>query len=150
MVQCRQRRLAVVTVEAAFVLPVAFFLILATVIGSMGIFRYQEVCYLAKEGARYASVRGTQYEQEVSGATAATADSIYNKAILPRVAVCDTANLSYSVSWSKSNSPYTVTSSFEKPVGNTVTVTVTYKWMPELYLIGPITLKASSTMPMSY
>ena len=38
----------------------------------------------------------------------------------------------------------------EKPVANTVTVTVHYTWFPELYLVGPITLTSTSTMPMSY
>jgi hypothetical protein len=35
-------------------------------------------------------------------------------------------------------------------VGNTVTVTVTYQWFPELYLVGPIVLTNSSTVPMAY
>ncbi len=48
-------------VEAAFVYPITFFLILAMVIGSMGIFRYQECSFLARLGARYGSVHGGNY-----------------------------------------------------------------------------------------
>jgi hypothetical protein len=35
-------------------------------------------------------------------------------------------------------------------IQNYVTVTVTYNWMPELYLVGPLTLTSTSKMPMSY
>jgi len=149
MVCFRRRRQAVASVEAAIVFPVIIFLILAIVIGSMGIFRYQEVCFLTREGARYASVHGTDYQTEVKS-TAATADDVYNKGILPRVSTLDTSKLTYSVTWNKKNSPYTITSSYSKPTVNTVTVTLTYKWMPEMFLVGPITFSTSSTMPVTY
>jgi hypothetical protein len=29
-------------------------------------------------------------------------------------------------------------------------VTVTYPWIPDLYLVGPINLSSTATMPMSY
>jgi hypothetical protein len=48
-------------VEAALVYPITFFLILATVIGALGIFRYQECSFLARLGARYGSVHGDGY-----------------------------------------------------------------------------------------
>ena len=49
-----------------------------------------------------------------------------------------------------SNDPVVISSDYEKPVQNNVTVTVTYSWLPELYLVGPIMLKGSSTLPVSY
>ncbi len=150
MIVSRQPRRAVVSVEAAIIFPVVILLILGLIVGSLGIFRYQEVCYLAREGARYASVRGTDYKNEVSGATAATAQDVYDNAIKPRVMVLDPTKLSSSVSWDSSNAPYSMISNYEVPKNNTVTVTVTYQWLPELYIIGPITLTASSTLPMSY
>jgi hypothetical protein len=58
--------------------------------------------------------------------------------------------VSYAVSWDTSNYPVRVIADYEKPVFNTVTVTVTYSWLPELYLVGPITLRGKSTLPMSY
>jgi Flp pilus assembly protein TadG len=137
-------------VEMAIVVPVLLFLALSLVIGGMGIFRYQEMASLAREAARYASVRGTDYAKEVSGATAATPDDVYQNAIKPKLASLDPNLLTYSVTWNKTNSPATMASDYEAPVGNSVTVTVTYKWFPELYLIGPITLSSSSTVPMSY
>jgi hypothetical protein len=33
---------------------------------------------------------------------------------------------------------------------NVVTVTVSYQWTPQLYLVGPITLSSTAVMPMSY
>ena len=69
MVCSRRQRLAVVSVEAAFVFPVVIFLILAIVIGSMAVFRYQEVASLAREGSRYASLHGATYQQN-TGKTA--------------------------------------------------------------------------------
>ena len=61
----------------------------------------------------------------------------------------DTSKLNYSVTWNASNSPVNPTN-FETPSGNTVTVTVTYTWIPEWFFIGPFNLTSTSTMPMSY
>jgi Flp pilus assembly protein TadG len=136
-------------VEVTFVFPVVAFLILALFVGAAGIFRYQEVCYAAHEAARYASVRGTDYALETKR-PAATPQDVYDNGIRPRLMTLDPARVSYSVTWDKTNSPVRVATDYEKPVGNTVTVTVTYSWLPELYLVGPITLTGSSTLPVSH
>ena len=53
-------------------------------------------------------------------------------------------------------SPYSVwtdnstTPASNVEVDNMVIVTVTYPWIPELYLVGPINLTSTATMPMSY
>jgi Flp pilus assembly protein TadG len=144
-----RRRPAAALVEAAIVLPVTFFLLLGLIIGALGIFRYQEVAYLAREGARYAAVHGKKYEEEVKKPAATPAD-IYTNAILPRVVTLNRSHLSYSVTWDKSNAPYTVSNDYEKATTNTVSVTVTYQWFPELFLKGPYTLSSTSTLPMAY
>src|SRR5262249_53012338 len=123
-----RRRRGALTVETAFVLPVALFLLLALVVGAMGIFRYQETAWAAREGARYAAVRGAQYTSEVPGATAATPQDVYSNAILPSLISIDPSQVTYSVTWNANNMPYTVTTDPTKPQGNTVTVTVTYTW----------------------
>jgi Flp pilus assembly protein TadG len=143
------RRSAFAATESVLVLPTLFFLIIATVVGGYGIFRYQQIAMLAREGSRYASVHGRQYQQE-TGNSAATAQDVYNNAILPLATSLDLSHLTYSVSWNTSNMPYTVSTDYENPTGNTVTVTVNYKWFPEMYLAGPITLSSTSTVPMSY
>jgi Flp pilus assembly protein TadG len=144
------RRKAAVAVEAALVFPIVILLLLGLVVGGMGIFRYQEVAWLAREGARYASVRGTDYQRDVAGATAATAEDVANNAILPNIVCLDKSQLSTTVTWDQTNAPYSVTTDFAKPRGNTVSVSVTYTWLPELWLLGPITLSSTSTLPMAY
>jgi Flp pilus assembly protein TadG len=123
----------------AIVSSVAFLLLLGLIIGGMGVFRYQEVAALAREASRWASVHGAQYHQD-TGKTAATASDVYTNAIQPNLAALDPAKLSYSVTWNPDNQPF----------DSTVTVTVSYQWFPELYLVGPITLTSTSTTKMSY
>ena len=145
----RPRRSGFALTESVFVLPVLLFLIFSTVVGGYGIFRYQQIAMLAREGARYASVHGGQYQLE-TGNTAATPQDVYNNAITPFATNLDLSQMSYSVTWNANNMPYNVSNDYETPTGNTVTVKVSYNWIPELYLIGPITLSSTSTMPMSY
>jgi Flp pilus assembly protein TadG len=135
--------------ESLIVLPILVFLILSTVIGGYGVFRYQQIAMLAREAARYAAVHGGLYQQE-TGNPAATAQDVYNNAIAPYATSLDMTQLTYTVTWSSSNMPYTLSGDYEKPTGNTVTVTINYKWFPELYLMGPIPLTSTSTVPMSY
>jgi Flp pilus assembly protein TadG len=135
-------------VEAAVVYPVTFLLILGLVIGAMGMFRYQQVASAAREGARYASVHGGQYAKE-TGQPAASAADVYNNAIKPKAVGLDPQALSYQVAWSPDNWPSKATSSNGSAQGATVSVTVTYQWVPETFL-GGITLSSTSVMPMSY
>jgi len=144
-----QRRRGVTTVEFAIVCPIAFFLIFATIIGGLGVYRYQQVAALAREGARWAQVHGGQYEQE-TGNPAATPEDIYNEAILPRAVALDPDRLTYTVNWDVNNFPLAVHEDYETPIGNTVTVTVNYQWFPEMYLVGPYTLTSTSVAQMMY
>ncbi len=143
------RRSGFAATESVLVLPILLSIIFSTVIGGYGIFRYQQIAMLAREGARYASVHGGLYQQE-TGNAAATASDVYNNAIAPMATNLDMTQLSYTVTWNSNNMPYHISSDYETPTCNTVTVTVSYNWIPELYLVGPITLSSTSTMPMSY
>jgi Flp pilus assembly protein TadG len=145
----RRKRRGTTTVEFAVTCPIAFFLILATIVGAMGVFRYQQVAQLAREGARWASVHGGEYAEQ-TGNPAATPEDIYNQAILPFASTLDPSYLSYQVTWDRNNFPLWVDEDYERPTGNTVTVTVSYQWMPELILVGPIVLTSSSTSQMYY
>jgi Flp pilus assembly protein TadG len=136
-------------VEFAIVCPIAFFLIFATIIGAIGTLRYQQVATLAREGSRWACVRGGQYAEE-TGKPAATAADVYANAIEPRLVGLRPDNLSYEVTWDRDNWPLSVVSDYSHPIGNTVTVTVTYEWFPNLILAGPISLTSSSTAQMAY
>jgi len=131
------RRRGATVVEFAFVAPVFLVLVAGLIIGAIGVFRYQEVASLAREGARWASVHGDRY-QFATGNPAATPADVYNNAILPNAVALDPAQLSYSVTWTPDNRQW-----------STVSVTVTYQWLPEAFL-GGVTLKSTSTVPVSY
>jgi len=139
-------------VETAIVLPVVMMLTLGTCSTAMGVYYYQLVATLAREGARYASVHGTQYAAD-TGNPPATAADIYNNAILPMAVGLTPGNLTYSVSWPTGNSPTSYNPNSNppgEPVNNSVSVTVMYQWTPDLYITGPLYLTSTSVMPMSF
>jgi len=146
-----QRRLGATVVECAFVYPVLFLLVLGMMVGASGIFRYSQMASLAREGARYAVVHGGQYAQE-NNTTVPTPDQIFNNVIAPMAVGFDTTQMGYSITYNTTSWPYhtTVDSNGNVvPIQNTVTVTLTYQWVPEAFL-GGVTLSATSVMPMSY
>jgi Flp pilus assembly protein TadG len=146
-----RRRSGATVVECAFVYPALFLLVLGMLVGAAGVFRYSQLASLAREGARYASVHGGQYAQEMN-VPAPTPDQIFNNVIAPMAAGLDTTQMAYSITYNTTNWPYhTVLDANNNvvPVQNTVTVTLTYQWVPEAYL-GGITLSSTSVMPMSY
>src|SRR5262249_41753286 len=98
-----QRR-GITMVESAIVLTTMLALLIGLIVGALGIFRYQQVAACAREGARYASVHGAQYQKE-TGRAAATAADIYNNAILPMALGLDASQLNYTVTWNTSNAP---------------------------------------------
>jgi hypothetical protein len=138
-------------VECACVYPAVFLVVLGLLVGAAGMFRYSQLASLAREAARYASVHGGQYAQEMKATAPAPAD-IYNNVVLPRAEGFDTSQLNYSVTYNNTNTPYhTILDANNNviPVQNTVTVTLTYQWVPEAFL-GGVTLSSTSVMPMSY
>jgi Flp pilus assembly protein TadG len=146
----RPSRPAATTVEFAVVGPLTLMLLMGLLVGGMGVFRYQQVAFLSREASRWAAVHGAQYAQE-TGQPAATADDVYQKAVLPRATAIDPSRLGGSVTWNSSNAQYrTITvNGVDKKVANTVSVTVSYQWIPE-YFWGGITLTSTSVAPMSY
>lgn len=143
------RRPAAATVEMAVVLPILFLLLFGLILGSIGVFRYHQVAQLAREGSRYAAVRGATYARE-NNKPAATASDVYEQAIRPRATNMDPAKLTYSVVWDKDNRQYhtVIVNDEVKPVTNNVSVTVEYKW--DAFLFGPVTLRSTSVSSMHY
>jgi Flp pilus assembly protein TadG len=137
-------------VEFAVVASLTAVILLGLLIGGLGIFRYQQVARLARDGSRWASVHGTQYAHDTKN-TAATAQDVYNQVIAPNATGLDLSQLTYSVTWDTDNSPsHTATVNGQQvSVANTVTVTVTYNWIPEA-LLGRVTLSSTSESVMSY
>lgn len=137
------------TVECAIVLPVTLFLMLFLVVGAMGVFRHQEVSTLAREGARYASTHGHQYRKDTN-LSLGTADDwrtdIYNNGIKPKMVDLTESKLAATITWPDViNQP----GKSDNWPGSKVDVTVTYDWIPELFGIGPIQLKSTSSMPIT-
>jgi Flp pilus assembly protein TadG len=132
----RPNRRGVAVVEAAIVLPIVIFMLLAIVLGASLVFTQQEVATLAREGTRYASVRGADYAL-FTGNSPATADDVYNNGILPRMMTLDQSRVSYSVSWDTDNRP-----------GNTVIVTLNYTWSAPI--LGDVSLSSTSKAIVAY
>ena len=146
-----QRRSGATLVECAVVYPVVFLLFLGRLVGAAGIFRYSQLASQSREAARYASVHGGQYAKEMK-VTAPTPADIYNNVVLPMAEGLDTSQLNYSITYNTSNWPFHTTLDANNnviPIQNTVTVTLTYQWLPEAFL-GGVTLSSTSVMPMSY
>jgi len=146
----QKSRRAATTVEAAAVYPIVFLFTIGFVVGVMGVFRYQEVATLSREACRYAAVHGTNYAKDAGVAAPSTTD-IYNTVIVPRAVTLDTTRLNYAITYNTTNAPYhtVITNGEANYVYNTVTVVVTYQWIPEVYL-GGVTLSSSSSMHMCY
>jgi hypothetical protein len=142
-------RRAATVLECAIILPVTFFLMFGLVVGAMGVFRYSEVCTLARDAARYGSTHGHQYRVDAGlpiGTFTDWSSDIYNNAIQPNIVALDPSQLSYQVSYPD------VINQPGKPdnwPGSQVTVTVSYQWFPEMYLVGPFTLTSTSSMPIT-
>ncbi len=160
------RRGVAQVIETAIILTLVMMLTLGTCSTAMGVYYYQLVATLAREGARYASVHGGQYFQDTGNSV--TADQITTNAIMPMAVGLNLNNLTYQVQWgtavsgswvwtdwvSSSTSPPTSpnpnSTTPAEPLYNGVQVTVTYQWTPDLYITGPLSLTSTSVMPMSY
>jgi len=74
--------------------PVLFLLVLAIILLGLSVFRYQQVSHISREASRWASVHGAKYAQE-NNTTAATAQDIFDNAVLPHAAGMDTQGMTY-------------------------------------------------------
>lgn len=128
-----KRRRGAITLEMAVAAPLVFTMIMGMVIGAIGVFHFQQVATLAREGARYASVRGPDYQSRMK-VSAPTADEVFQKAMLPLCASLDQDQLEYTVTW---DADQTV-----------VTVKITYSWVPPAFW-SPIKLRSTSVMLVS-
>ncbi len=128
-----RRRRGVIMVESAVVYTVTLMLVLGTIVMGLGIFRYQQVAALAREGSRWAAVHGPKYSSEQNQATITQTD-VFNNAIKSKAVLMDTTALTFS--------------NFSMTSGN-ATVSLTYKWTPEAFF-APITMKSTSVTPILY
>jgi Flp pilus assembly protein TadG len=121
-------------VECAAVYPVAILLLMGTIIVGLGVFRFQQLQFLARQGARYASVHGPTYASESNQSVATTSTVL---AYVQGLAVnLDGLNCT-AVTYSATTMPCTVS------------VTLTYTWNPGP-LFSSMTWTVTSTMPVTY
>jgi hypothetical protein len=144
----QRRRTASTLAESAIAHAVVVLLTVMVVVVALGVFAYQMVGELAREGARWASVHGGQYAVDTGNAVA-TQSTIQSTAVIPKAVGLDASQLSVSsASW---DDPA------EMPIylrngavtRNYVSVTVQYNWVPAAYF-SSMTLSSTSTMPMQY
>ncbi len=139
---CRRRdRRGVTAVEAAVVYPLTMLLLIGTIVLGLGVFRYEQLQAVAREGARYASVHGPTYASE-SGQAYATSSTVLAYVKPLTVGLQSSTDLGCTVTWNPSP-PTTSTVS-------TVTVQLTYTWVPEGVFKSSSTMTVSSTMPVVY
>ena len=129
----RRRRRGIILLECSFAYSVVFLLTLGTIVVGFGVFRYQEMAWLAQEGARWAAVHGPKYQSE-QGQPMATNSTVMSNAIAPRMVILTPGSLNCNLA----------------PMSSGVaTVTLTFTWIPEAYL-GSVTLTATASMPITY
>ena len=109
------RRSGAALVEAAFVVPVLLLLLYGLFCGALMVLTVDEVDAAAREGARWASVRGNSYQfnTKLPAATAADVDAH----VKTQGVTLDRAKITTTTTWDLSNRP-----------GNYVTVEVKYQW----------------------
>src|SRR5690348_8097224 len=130
-VRSRQRgRRGAAVVEFALVSSLLSFLLLGMVVFALGVLRYQQVSWLAREGARWAAVHVAQYAKD-TGATAAKGSDVFSQAIVPRAVALDPSLLTCTVTWNKDNRIFDYNPFTGVSTGNAVTVTLGYRWTPE-------------------
>ncbi len=120
--------------ECALVYPVTMLLLIGTIVGGVGVFNYQQLQFLAREGSRYASVHGPTYASE-NGQSMATTSTVLTEVQSLSVGLkgLNCTNVTYSAA----------------TLPCTVSVTLTYTWTPA-GVFGVMTWNATSTMPVTY
>lgn len=91
------------------------------------------------------------YTVDTSATTSSWIHDIYQNAISPNIVSLDPSYVTVQVGWPPvTNTAGTVVqNSPDSFPGSKVFVTVTYKWFPEVYLVGPFNLTTTSSMPIT-
>jgi Flp pilus assembly protein TadG len=121
-------------VEVAFVGPVALLLIIGIIIVGIGVYRFQQVSTLAREGVRWASMRGPKYEKQTHSPQI-SANDVYDKAISPMLGSAGSkSDFNVELEWG--------------PNRGSVIVTVSYPWQPQAFL-KPVELRSRAEAPVA-
>ena len=121
-------------VESALVYSVLLIMVIGTMVMGLGIFRYQQIAALAREGSRWASVHGPTYQTDHK-ATAPT-DQDVKTAILARSVILDSSALQCDLDQTQLQA-------------GVASVVLTYTWTPEAFF-APIKMTSKAVMPVTY
>jgi hypothetical protein len=136
-------------VEAAFVLPIALFIMIALIVGALGVFRYQETAYLAREGARYLSTHGANFRKDAGwsvGTPALWTSDMMTNCINKEAVILDPAQLTVTVSWPPVAA---LPAQSDNWPGSKVKVTVQYNWLPETTKFPAATFTSVAEQPIT-
>ena len=117
-----EKRRAASVIEAVVVLPITLALVLGILIGGIGIARYQQVAYVARETARFASVHGGRYAKQNAAAIAAGTLPSVDAAYLVNFAKTKTGGLD------TSSLKVAVSMTVVQPAATSATATETVDW----------------------
>lgn len=155
----RRTRTGGVAIETAIVLPVLVLIILGIILVGMNVFAHQQVAFAAREAARYACVRGGDF-QVACHADSPTQQQILDNAVLPRLVGLDPQGITVTVewidrgadaayAWDASDKSVRSISSTGEYVSNEVRVTVTYR-TPGSIFGSSQSVRGRCTMPMHH
>jgi Flp pilus assembly protein TadG len=130
------RRSGAALVEAALVVPVILLLLYGVFCGAIMVITVDQVDTAAREGARWASVRGAMYAFDSKQPAATAAD--VNAYVQAQGVTLEQSQMTVNTTWQGSNRP-----------GNYVTVEVVYNW-PGMGPFGAQQMVARSTQLVSY
>lgn len=154
-----RRRSGAAALETAIVIGVLLMLVIAIIAGGWRIFRYQQAAALAREGARWSSVRGGEYQRDTN-LDSPTKQAIIDQAIRPYAAGIDPAALDVQVvvidratgaekEWDSASKDVRSITSGGEYVSNTVRVTVSITGTMAFFG-GTYTVQSRCEMPFSH
>ena len=109
-------------------------LTIGVIVCGMGVFRYNQVAGLAREGARWASVRGREYQNNAHRSRV-TSEDVVSEVIRKKSVALDPKRLQCEVTWG--------------PNDTTVSVTLRYEWIPGVSGQGGV-FQSTAVMFVSY
>ncbi len=115
-------------VEFAMIAPLLFALTLGAIDGGRAMLAFNSVEKLAKDGARFASVRGSEYSSPAT-------ESDIRDYVKSRASGLDSSNLNVNVDWPVNNDP-----------GEVVNVQVTYVFTSLLMVSAPLTFDRTAVL----
>jgi Flp pilus assembly protein TadG len=129
----RRRQRGATLVESSLVSVITLLLLLGTISAGLGVFRFQQLNWLAREGAQWAAVHGEKYRKDNNNAAAPTSQDVLDKVVNPKL-----------VGMTKGSVTCTLTMT-----DNKAAVTLKYTWVPESFL-SAIELQGKAVMPIQY